>query len=214
MNFFQIRSVRGGLSPVPYLFVLLLVLVSSCKEEEPVVFDFEQTPVQSVRNMKILQSDQGRAEMRMEAPLMQRFSFTKDSLQQSYEFYPEGFFVSAYTEQGELETTITSNQAKHITTPGQESWSAFGDVVIINHLKGEKMESDTIYWNREEKQIYTDCYVRLSSDGGLMQGYGMTSDERARDAVILRPFNTYAVEHDSTYFFVDTINVVGPQQRK
>lgn len=214
MNFFEIRSVRGGLSPVPYVFVLLLFLLSSCKEEESVVFDFEQTPVQTVRDMKILQSDQGRAEMRMEAPLMQRFSFTKDSVDQSYEYYPEGFSVSAYTEQGELETTITSNQAKHITTAGQESWSAFGDVVVINHIKGEKMESDTIYWNREEKKIYTDCYVRLSSESGLMQGYGMTSDERARDAVILRPFNTYAVEHDSTYFFVDTINTVGPQPKK
>ena len=80
----------------------------------------------------------------------------------------------------------------------------------INHIKGEKIETDTLYWNRAEKQIYTDCYVRLTSDSGMMQGYGMTSDERARNSVILRPFDSYAVERDSTYYFIDTLNQMGP----
>ena len=185
----------------------------SCRQPENVTFDFEQTPVQVVHDMQILQTDKGEAEMRMQAPLMQRYEYVKDSVQQSYELYTDGFFVFAYTENGELETTITANQAKHVTTRGNESWSAFGDVVVINHLKGERMETDTIYWNKEEKQIYTDCYVRLSSDSGLMQGFGMTSDDRARNSVILRPFDSYAVEHDSTYMYVDTLNLMGPRRK-
>lgn len=186
------------------------ILLFSCREEEPVVFDFEQTPVQVVRDMSVLQTNRGEAEMRMHSPLMQRFDFTKDSVRHTYELYTGGFHIDAYTENGELETTITAAEAKHITTSGQESWSAFGDVVIINYLKGERMETDTLYWNREEKQIYTDCYVRLSSESGMMQGFGMTSDERARNAVILRPFDSYAVDRDSTYVYVDTLNRMGP----
>ena len=185
----------------------------SCRQPENVTFDFEQTPVQVVHDMQILQTDKGEAEMRMQAPLMQRYEYVKDSVQQSYELYTDGFFVYAYTENGELETTITANQAKHVTTRGNESWSAFGDVVVINHIKGERMETDTIYWNKEEKQIYTDCYVRLSSDSGLMQGFGMTSDDRARNSVILRPFDSYAVEHDSTYMYIDTLNLMGPRRK-
>lgn len=190
-----------------------IVLLFSCKEPESVAFDFEHVPVQEVHDMSILQTDKGEATMRMHAPLMQRFNFYKDSLQQSYELYTDGFFVDAYTENGQLETTITAEQAKHVTTQGRESWSAFGNVVIINHIKGEKMETDTIYWNRAEKQIYTDCYVRLTSDSGLMQGYGMTSDERARNSVILRPFDWYAVERDSNYVYIDTVNQMGPVRK-
>jgi len=188
-------------------------LLPACKEPEPVVFDFEQVPVQVVHDMQILQSGRGETKMRMTAPLMQRFSFYKDSVQQSYELYTEGFHVDAYAENGLLETTITSQQARHITTPGKESWSAFGDVVVINHIKGERMETDTIYWNKEEQRIYTDCYVRLTSDSGLMQGFGMTSDERARNSVILRPFDWYAVERDSTYQYIDTLNAMGPKKK-
>ena len=189
------------------------VLLFACSKPETSDINFEEVPVQVVHDLQILQTEGGEATMRMHAPVMQKFDFYKDSLQQSYEFYPDGFFVDAYTENGELETTIVSQQARHVTTEGRESWSAFGDVVIINHIKGEKMETDTLYWNRAEKKIYTDCYVRLTSDSGLMQGYGMTSDDRARNSVILRPFDWYAVERDSTYAYIDTMNFMGPRKK-
>ena len=187
--------------------------VFACKEPEPVVFDFEQTPVQIVHDMQVLQSEKGEAEMRMSAPVMKRYEFTKDSVLQSFELYSDGFLVNAYTENGQLETTIIAEQAKHVTTVGSESWSAFGDVVITNHIKGERVETDTLYWNKDEHTIYTDCYVRMTSDSGLMQGFGMTSDERARNTVILRPFDWYAVDRDSTYYYVDTLNQMGPFRR-
>ena len=69
-----------------------IVSLFSCGEPESPDFDFEQTPVQVVRDMSILQTDRGEATMRMHAPLMQRFNFFKDSLQQSYELYSDGFF--------------------------------------------------------------------------------------------------------------------------
>lgn len=189
------------------------ILLFSCSQNGTETFDFEQMPRQVVHDLQVIQSEGGETTMRMRAPLMEKYEFTKDSVLQSFELYPEGFYVDAYAENGQLETTIVSQQAKHITTPNKESWSAFGDVLIINHIKGEKMETDTIYWNRAEKKIYTDCYVRLTSDSGLMQGFGMTSDERARNSVILRPFDSYAVDRDSTYFYVDSINLMGPQKK-
>ena len=74
------------------------ILLFSCKEPEPAAFDFEMVPVQVVHDMNILQTDKGAAEMRMHAPLMQRFHFVKDSVEQSYELYSDGFYLDAYTE--------------------------------------------------------------------------------------------------------------------
>jgi LPS export ABC transporter protein LptC len=193
--------------------VLVAILLYACSSHQPDGIDFEQTPVQIVHDMNVLQSEKGEAQMRMHAPLMQRYEFHKDSMLQSFELYTDGFLVNAYTEDGQLETTIIAEQAKHVTTSGRESWSAFGDVVITNHIKGERMETDTLYWNKDEHTIYTDCYVRLTNDSGLLQGFGMTSDERARNTVILRPFDWYTVERDSTYRYVDTVNQMGPFRR-
>lgn len=190
-----------------------IMLYTSCKsEEQSEPMDMERIPVQVVHDMQFLQSDKAFTKMRMNAPTMQHFEYTKDSVDQSYDYYPDGFHVDLYTQDGALETEVTSQKAKHITTYGQEQWSAFGNVVIINHLKQEKVESDTIYWDQSKQMIRTDCYVRISSPGGVMQGYGMESDEMARNATILKPFDSYSVMRDSTDAPIrsDSVNFVGP----
>ena len=73
------------------------------------------------------------------------------------------------------------------------------------------METDTLYWDQAAKEIYTDCYIKMYSPSGLMQGYGMRSDEMARNSVILRLFDGYGVVvQDSTEVRIDTANFIGP----
>lgn len=189
------------------------MLFVSCKHEETESpLDMTEIPTQIVHDMGFTQSDKGFIQMRMSAPTMEHYQFVKDSTNQSYDLYTEGFHVDIYTPDGALETEINSKMAKHTTTPGQEAWSAFGDVVIINHIKQERVESDTIYWDQSKQMIHTDCYVKISSPQGVMQGYGMESDERARDAYILKPFDSYSVLRDSTdtQIFEDSLNFIGP----
>ena len=77
------------------------------------------------------------------------------------------------------------------------------------------METDTIYWDRKKKEIYTDCYIKMFSPDGFMQGYGMRSDERARNSIILRPFDSYGiVVRDSADVVIDSVNFIGPLLKK
>ena len=121
--------------------------------------------------------------------------YDNDSL--SCELFPTGFKVYAYNELGELETQIVSDVAKHTTTKDKdnkvETWEAFGNVVITNIKKNEKLQTDTLYWDREKGSIYTHSLVKMYSPQGFMQGYGMESDEMARNAHILRPFDSYGI---------------------
>lgn len=190
------------------------IMLLSCKKEIPAELDLSQIPVQVVDSVSVVQTENGRPTMRMSAPLMERYNYSRGDTTESYELYPNGFKVFAYTEDGELETTVVADNAKHVTTVGKESWSAFGNVVITNLIKGEHLQTDTIYWNRAEKQIYTDCYVKLFSYDGLMQGYGLTSDERASNSTILHPFDWSFVMRDSTDTYIDTLNFIGPQPIK
>ncbi|MCQ2154715.1 MAG: LPS export ABC transporter periplasmic protein LptC [Bacteroidales bacterium] len=176
--------------------------------------DLSQTPVQVVADMFIVQTDNGQMKMRTEAPLMERYR--NDTLE--WELFPNGFSTYAYDETGRLETAIKADAAKHSKTtkgPANETWAAFGHVSVKNLIKRETMETDTLYWDRENERIYTDCYVQLFSPSGFMQGYGMESDQRARSSVIIRPFNSYGiVSTDSTVVEVDTVNFIGPFPKK
>lgn len=200
------------------VIMAVALVVISCKHriKEADQLDLDQTPVQVVDNMFVVQTDKGQMQMRTEAPVMERYQ--NDTLE--WEIFPEGFVVYAYDEEGRLETRIEADKARH-TKPTKSSngapevWAAYGNVVVKNLIRKETMETDTLYWDRDKEKIYTDCYVRLISPQGMMQGYGMESDQRARNSVLFRAFNNYGlVEQDTTKIAVDTVNFIGPLQKK
>ena len=189
-------------------------VVYSCKgklaEAESLIL--EDTPVQTVDNMFIIHSENGKIQLRMEADLMERYE--RDTV--SYELFPKGFAVYGYTDNELLETEIVSDKARHLKyKDGREKWEAFGNVVVRNLIKQEVMETDTLYWDQKNEKIFTDCYVRLYSPDGFMQGYGMESDQRARNSIILKPFNSYGIiVQDSTAVLTDSVNFIGPLLKK
>ena len=194
--------------------VAVAFVVYSCKGKlgKAEAKSLEESPMQTVDGMLVVHSENGKIQMRMEADVMERYQ--KDSV--SYELFPAGFSVLAYTEEGLLETQIVSVQAKHLKfEDGRESWEAYGNVVVKNLIKQEVMETDTLYWDQKNEKIYTHCYVKMYSPSGFMQGYGMESDQRARNSIIFRPFDSYGVVvQDSTKVLVDSVNFIGPIQKK
>ncbi len=191
----------------------LAFVVYSCKGNlsEAEKLDLDKIPLQTVDDMFFVQSENGRLKMRVESPRMEVYEH--DTV--SYDLFPKGIRVFGYSEEGMLETTIVSRQAKHDKTVGKELWSAFGKVVVKNIVKQETMETDTLYWDAEAKEIWTDCYVKMSSPSGHMQGYGMRSDEMARNAILLKPFdNEFIIDNDSTKVVIDSVNFIGPLLKK
>ena len=188
------------------------IMLFSCSEEpEAELIDFRITPTQVINNLEMVQTENGAAVMRMDAPKMEHFEFQDDSIMVVYDYYPDGFHVRLFTADGILETEITSKEAKHETTIGREQWSAFGEVVMHNYPRMQKMETDTIYWDQINHKIYNDCYVKMTSAQGVMQGYGMETDEKVRDAIIHRPFNSFSVfGEENSKQQVDTVNFIGP----
>ena len=194
--------------------VAVAFVVFSCKGKlgEAEKINVKEAPVQTVDDMFIVQTENGKIQMRAEAPLMERYE--RDTL--SFELFPDGFFVYGYTDDEKLETQIVADNARHLKyKDGRESWEAFGNVVVKNLIKQEVMETDTPYWDQKNEKIYTHCYVRMYSPDGFMQGYGMESDQRARSTVLFNNFNNYAiVVKDSTQVLIDSVNFIGPFQKK
>ncbi len=189
-------------------------VVYSCKGKlgEAEAIDLGETPVQKVDDMFIVQTENSIIQLRAEAPLMERYE--NDSL--SYELFPKGISVFGYTEEGLLETEILADNARHLKyKDGRETWEAFGNVIVKNLMNQETMETDTLYWDQKNERIYTHCYVRMYSPDGFAQGYGMESDQRARDTELFNPFNNYAImSQDSTKVVIDSVNFIGPLLKK
>ena len=192
----------------------LAFVVYSCKGRlsEAEKLDLDQTPIQTVDDMFFVRTENGKLTMRVESPRMEVFEH--DTV--SFDLFPKGIHIYGYSEEGLLETTIVAQKARHDKYYRKgERWSAFGNVVVKNIIKQETMETDTLYWDGTAKEIWTDCYVKMSSPSGYMQGYGMRSDEMARNAILLKPFdNEFIIENDSTRVVIDSVNFIGPLLKK
>jgi LPS export ABC transporter protein LptC len=204
---------RGRISTATATALAVAFVVYSCggNLSEADKLNLDKIPLQTVDSMFFIQSENGRLKMRVEAPRMEVYEH--DSI--SYDLFPAGLKVFAYGESGVLETTIVSEQARHDKT-GSEQWSAFGNVVVKNIVKSETMETDTLYWDATKHEIWTDCYVKMYSPSGLMQGYGMRSDEMARNSILMNPFDTEFLleDEDNPPIQVDSVNFIGPIPKK
>ena len=136
----------------------------------------------------------------------------------TYELFPKGLHAFAYTEGDKLETILHSDNAKHFKSKknDNEYWSAFGNVVVQNVINQQTLETDTLYWDQANKEIYTDCYVRMFSSDGFIQGFhGMRSDEMARNVRIFKAFDSdVVIVQDSTKVVIDSVNFIGPLLKK
>ncbi len=191
-------------------FIIVAASLFSCKEslQQVEISQEGEIPSQVVDEMYVQQSQFGKPRIWVYAPRMERYTKSENP----YDTFPQGIRVKAYTEDGLLETEIVAKSAMRKTIGSNEKWEAYGDVKIDNYIKGETMETDTLYWDRKEQKIFTHCFVKLRTPDFYMQGYGMESDEMARNAIILKPFDSYGiVKRDSTEQpYLDTANFIGP----
>ncbi len=191
------------------------IVVISCSSSLSTAdkLSLKEVPYQVVDNMYVVQSKDGLLQMRIKAGVMERY----DADTMDLELFPKGIEVYAYTEEGLLESELFADMARHEKAKKgeEEIWMAFGRVKVRNIIKNETIETDTLYWDRKLGEIYNDCYVRLYSPDGFIQGYGLRSDDRASNAVILQPFNNYfIVVQDTTKVAVDSANFIGPLIKK
>ncbi len=191
-------------------------IVVSCKNKigEAERLDLSKTPTQQTFDMFAVQTENGAVEMRLEAPLMEHY----DTDSASFDTFPKGISVFGYTKEGLLESIILADDARHIVPKDRnkdETWEAFGNVILHNVIEQETMETDTIYWDQAKKEVYTDCYVKIYSRQGFLQGFGMRSDDHVRNSVLYRPFDGYGVVvQDSTAVIIDSVNFIGPFPKK
>ena len=146
-------------------------IVVSCGSQigEADRLDLDKTPTQRIYDMFAVQTRNGSVAMRIESDLMEHY----DADTASYDAFPNGISVYGYTDEGLLESVIVADDARHIVPKDRnkdEIWEAFGNVILHNVIEQETMETDTIYWDQAKREVYTDCYVKMYSPQGFLQG--------------------------------------------
>jgi LPS export ABC transporter protein LptC len=161
-NRLQLNSFR-----IFHLVTLILLIQFSCKNDIETINALTSDlnlPDQSAFNFETTYTDSGLMVGKIIAPEMNHYN----NKEEPYFEFPAGMKVIFYDESGNSESTIEANYA--IYHENTDIWDARGQVIADNPRKGEKLETEQMFWNQREERIYTDKFTKLTNSDGVFYG--------------------------------------------
>jgi len=128
-------------------------------------------PALTVKNFETIFTDSGKIQMILSAPLMESF----DKTDPAYSEFRSGLKVLFYDGHTEPTASVTAKYAKY--TDSKNLWELQDSVVAINEA-GEELETELLFWDQKKALIYTDRFVKITTEDQIIQGYGLESDPR------------------------------------
>ena len=156
------------------------VMLFSCKtdiKEVNAINTRAGLPEMSGENMELFYSDSARLKYRVTTPLYNKYNEEN----KKYDEFPKGIHAELYEKDGTMIGSIISKYAKKLEE--EMLWELRDDVVVIND-KGEKLETELLYWDMKKEIVYSDRYSRLTADENIIEGNnGFKSDQSLRNPV-------------------------------
>ncbi len=158
------------------LFIFTCVFYTGCKndiDEVNRVNANDTIPTMYAKDVSIAQSESGFMKYNLTAPVLYRYETKKGVTVK----FPEGFKVVFFDslDPSKIRTEITARYG--INRETEKIMEAKSDVVVINHLKGEQLNTEHLIWDQNLRKVYSDVFVKITTPDRILYGDGMQSDE-------------------------------------
>ncbi len=149
---------------------IIAVLLASCESRIPVIpkSDLLTLPSLTARDFTTTLSDSGLIQLQLSAPLLEKY----DNADPPYSDFTSGIKVILYNGKETPQARVTAKYAK---CTDNNLWELRDSVVVLND-KDERLETELLFWNQEKDKIYTDRFVKITSEDQVTQGIGFESD--------------------------------------
>ncbi len=170
----------------PFVLMMAIVFMSGCKNDLEDVRSFipeDTIPSMYAKNVSIAESENGNLKYKLTAPILYRYESSKGATVK----FPEGFKVVFFDSLNPdlIRTEITARYG--INKEIEKIMEAKSDVIVINHLKGEQLNTEHLVWNQNTKKVFSDVFVKITTPDKILYGDGMQSDERFNHWRIRKP---------------------------
>lgn len=154
-----------------FLLVAGSLLISSCETNVESIkkSEFLNYPSSSGKNIVTIYRDSGNLKVILKTPLLEQYN-NEDS---PYSEFREGIHVDYYDGDTIPTGSATSKYAKYINK--DKLWLLQDSVVVMNE-NNEKLETELLYWDMNKDLIYTDRFVKITTEKSITTGIGFESD--------------------------------------
>lgn len=167
------------------IVVLLAVLASSCmRNSDKELKDIEEIQESASLGMKDVHScvtDSGFIKYEFESPEMNQY----DNVEEPYIDFPNGLKFKMYSEKGTIvKSRIRCNKARYYKTT--KIWELNNDVEAMT-AKNEVLNTEQLFWDTQKHSIYSEKFVKITTQHQVITGIGFESDEKLSKYEIKRP---------------------------
>lgn len=161
-------------SPHKYTYLTITILIAgflvSCENKIPVIpkSDLLTLPSLTAKNFKTTVLDSGLLQLELSAPILEKY----DNSDPPYSEFRTGIKVILYDGKPIAQAKVTAKYAK---CTDNNLWELRDSVIVLNE-KDERLETEILYWDQEKDKIYTDRFVKITSEDQITQGIGFESD--------------------------------------
>ncbi len=149
-----------------------LFIFSSCEndiDEVNIITAKNNYPVESGKDMEVIYSDSGRIKIKLNAPVMMRYTGEKPYLEM-----PKGVKVLFYDDTMNVNSHLSANYA--ISREKEEIMEARNNVVVVNE-KGEQLNTEHLVWDKKQATIHTKEFVKITTADEIIYGNGLESNQ-------------------------------------
>ncbi len=168
------RNIKQKAGTIFFLIVVLsITALTGCYK------NIEMIPASAVlslpsstgKNIETAFNDSGKIQLVMITPLLEQY----DNAEEPYFEFKKGIEVLFHDGNPEPVGTVTAKYAKYIDS--KRLWELRDSVVVINE-ENEKLETELLFWNQQKDLIYTERFVKFTTEDQVIQGTGFESDSR------------------------------------
>jgi len=153
-----------------FFSAILLLEIAGCGNKDADIKKVEEYtgPIVELGAATTYYSDSAVVKMKMDAPRQLELSNGDRE-------FPEGLHIEFFDLSGASTSTLRANYCYY--TSKEDLYKATGNVVIINTLTGDRLDTEELFWDRGKETVFTDKFVKIEKDGELQMGDGLNAKQ-------------------------------------
>ena len=171
--------------------IVMLLLFPSCggktKAVGEAITERDSLPVMQTLGVTTLISDSGVTRYRVNTEEWQVY----DRKNPPHWAFEKGIYLEQFDSVFQVEASIKADTAYYYNKQGL--WKLTGNVDIQNR-KGERFNTELLYWNENTKKVYSDKFIRIQQPDRIITGQGFDSNQE---------MTIYVIHNIQGIFYVD-----------
>lgn len=171
--------------------IVMLLLLPGCGGKKAnlgeAITERDSLPMMTTLGVVTYISDSGVTRYRMDADEW----LVYDRKKPSYWAFEKGVYLEQFDSLLNVEASIKADTAYYYDK--QKLWKLMGNVDIENR-KGERFNTELLYWNQATEKVYSDRFIRIEQPDRIITGYGFDSNQQ---------MTNYQIRNMGGVFYVD-----------